>query len=350
MLAGQRGRTFLLAAATLAVSAVGGVVAWLIGLPAAFLCGGAMAVTLASLVGMPATILTPVRNTVFVLIGMSMGATVSENTLSLIAQWPVSVAALMIGLTVIVTGTALILNRVFGIDRITSFLSSCPGHLSFIIGISESGRGNTRQIAVIQSIRVLILTIAVPIGAQLFSAGDLAPPARAASMDILTLTVLAACCAAGGMVLTRFKVPAGYVLGSMIVATTGKLMGLYHDVVPSLLVTCGFIFMGALIGSRFVGVSARELRQSVSGGLVVSLMAIGVVSFAALVVSRLVALPYGQVWIGLAPGGLETMGALGIAFGYDTAFIAAHHALRLLVLGFAIPLVSGVLMKRPEPH
>ncbi|MNL63835.1 hypothetical protein D3C87_1880020 [compost metagenome] len=33
------------------------------------------------------------------------------------------------------------------------------------------------------------------------------------------------------------------------------------------------------------------------------------------------------------------MGALGIALGYDTAFIAAHHVIRLLMLSFAIPAV-----------
>ena len=52
------------------------------------------------------------------------------------------------------------------------------------------------------------------------------------------------------------------------------------------------------------------------------------------------AMPIGQIWLGLSPGGLESMGALGIALGYDTAFIAAHHVFRLLLLTFAIPLVA----------
>jgi uncharacterized membrane protein AbrB (regulator of aidB expression) len=54
-------------------------------------------------------------------------------------------------------------------------------------------------------------------------------------------------------------------------------------------------------------------------------------------------MPFGQIWIGLAPGALEGMGALGIALGYDTAFIAAHHVIRLLLLSFAIPAVVVLL-------
>jgi uncharacterized protein len=63
-------------------------------------------------------------------------------------------------------------------------------------------------------------------------------------------------------------------------------------------------------------------------------------------VSLLVDMPYGQLWLGLSPGALEGMGALGIALGYDTAFIAAHHVIRLLMLTFAIPLVVVVIKRR----
>ena len=63
-------------------------------------------------------------------------------------------------------------------------------------------------------------------------------------------------------------------------------------------------------------------------------------------VSLVVDMPYGQLWLGLSPGALEGMGALGIALGYDTAFIAAHHVIRLLMLSFAIPLVVVVIRRR----
>ncbi len=334
---------------TLVVSGLGGLAADALGLPAAYLCGGALAVSIAALFGMKATILSPMRDIAFIIIGMSMGASVSKDTLSLIVHWPISIFALLSGLVVIITLTTLILHRLFGIDRITAFLSSCPGHLSFIIGISESGRGNTRQIAVIQSIRVLILTIAVPVGAQVMAAGAIVPPHRAADMPLGELVLLALGCTLGGYLFKRLGVPAGFVLGAMLVSTIARLMGLFDGSVPLPLVVFSFIFMGALIGSRFVGVSASELRQSLLGGLVVGLMSIGAVTLITFMIAPIINMPFGQVWVALAPGGLETMGALGIAFGYDTAFIAAHHAIRLLALGLAIPFISMAILGRRAP-
>jgi len=333
------------AALTLIVSALGGLGADALGLPAAYMCGGALAVSISALFGMRAVTLTPMRDVAFVVIGMSMGANVSKDTLSLIVHWPISITALLVGLVIIITLTTIVLHRLFGIDRITAFLSSCPGHLSFIIGISETGHGNTRQIAVIQSIRVLILTIAVPVGAQVLSPGGMVPPHRPPDMSMLSLFVLALACAIGGYAFKRFNVPAGYVLGAMAVSTTARLLGLFDGSVPLPLVIFSFIFMGALIGSRFAGVSAMELRQSLVGGLVVGLVSIGIVTLIAFIITPMIGMPFGQIWIALAPGGLETMGALGVAFGYDTAFVAAHHALRLLALGFAIPFISMILLR-----
>jgi len=334
---------------TLVVSALGGLVAQAIGLPAAFLCGGTLAVSLAAVLGMKAVTPTPVRNLAFVIIGVSMGAAVDQNTLSLIGQWPISVTALLLVLVAIISATTIALVHLLGMDRETAFLSSSPGHLSFILGISESGRGNMRQIAVVQSIRVLVLTIAVPIGAQIFTFGNLDIPEHLHDMPVPTLLAVLAACAVGGFGLHRLGVPAGYVLGAMLVATFAKLAGLFSGTVPLPVLTLGFIIMGGLIGSRFTGVSAKELRYSALGGLVVAFLAIGIVTIAALLVAQVVDMPFGQIWIAFAPGGLETMGALGIAFGFDTAFVAAHHAFRLLVLGLAIPfIIVAITRKRQE--
>jgi uncharacterized membrane protein AbrB (regulator of aidB expression) len=72
-------------------------------------------------------------------------------------------------------------------------------------------------------------------------------------------------------------------------------------------------------------------------------MTVGIVTLMTLGVAQLIDMPFGQIWLGLSPGALEGMGALGIALGYDTAFIAAHHVIRLLMLSFAIPAVVVII-------
>ena len=235
---------------TVLASTIGGGVATLLGLPAGWLMGGALAVTAAAMAGMPVRMPDRLRDLAFLLIGMSMGASVARDSLSLIASWPVSLMALAAG------------------------------------------------------------------------------------------------CAAVGLVFVRLKVPAGFVLGAMAAATAAKLGGLYADAMPTPLVTVTFILTGALIGSRFAGITRAEFFAAAKGGIIATGMTVGIVTVIAYGVSLVIDMPFGQIWLGLSPGALEGMGALGIALGYDTAFIAAHHVIRLLLLSFAIPTVVLLIRRR----
>lgn len=335
-----KGSSALRTVLTLALSLAGGLLALAAHLPAGLLVGGAFLVSVAAVAGAPALVPGPVRNTAFVLIGMTLGTNVGHDTLSLIGQWPVTLIGLVVELGLIIAVTGLMLNRVFGIDRSTAYLSAFPGHLSFVLGVAAAGYGDPRQVVLIQTIRVMMLTLLVPLVARVMSMHDLVATSNTAPLELVPLIGLIAACVAGGFAFTALRVPAGFVLGSMAVATIGKLVGLYDGAMPWQLSSVSYIIMGALIGSRFAGVRPQELRRGALGGLAATLSAVLIVTGVAATLALLVDMPFGQIWLGLAPGGLEAMGALGIALGYDTAFIAAHHTMRFIVLSFAIPLIA----------
>ncbi|HWU19437.1 MAG TPA: AbrB family transcriptional regulator [Devosia sp.] len=332
---------------TLAISAAGGAVATALGMPAGWLMGGALAVTAAAMAGLPMAIPNRLRDVVFVLVGMMMGASVAPDSLSLIASWPVSLAALALELVLIISLTGWMLSKVFKLDTGTAYMSSFPGHLSFVMGIASAGVGEPRQIAIIQVIRILMLTIVVPIGAMFLPIDHFTPPVASQFLNVWQLLGLAAGCIAVGLVFIWLKVPAGLVLGSMAAATAAKLGGLYTEAMPGPLVVLAFILVGAQIGSRFAGITRQEFVNAAKGGVVATAMTVGIVTVMTWLVSLIVDMPFGQIWLGLSPGALEGMGALGIALGYDTAFIAAHHVIRLLMLSFAIPAVV-ILIRRRE--
>ncbi|MFN4209458.1 MAG: AbrB family transcriptional regulator [Devosia sp.] len=331
---------------TLVLSATGGWIATLLAVPASWMVGGVLAVTAGAMMGLPIAMPDRLRDLAFLLIGMSMGASVAPDSLQLIASWPVSIAALAIELVLIIAATGWMLARFFKLDTGTAYLSSFPGHLSFVMGIASAGVGDARQIVIIQVIRILMLTICVPIGTLFLPIDHFAPPVATEFLDLWQLLALAAGCLAIGLVFIKLKVPAGLVLGSMAAATLAKLGGLYVEAMPVPLTTITFILTGALIGSRFAGISRAEFATAAKGGLIATSMTVGIVTVIAYGVSLLVDMPFGQIWLGLAPGALEGMGALGIALGYDTAFIAAHHVIRLLLLSFAIPIVVVLIRRR----
>ena len=49
-------------------------------------------------------------------------------------------------------------------------------------------------------------------------------------------------------------------------------------------------------------------------------------------------LPFTQVWIAFAPGGLEAMAAMAIALGFDPAYVGTHHILRFIGLALVVPI------------
>jgi membrane AbrB-like protein len=332
---------------TIAIAALGGGIAMLLGLPAGWLMGGALAVTGAAMAGIEVSMPDRLRDVVFVLIGMSMGASVAPDSLQLLASWPISLAGLVVELVLIITLTGWMLAKFFKLDTGTAYLSSFPGHLSFVMGIAAAGVGDPRQIVIIQVIRILMLTIAVPIGTVFLPIDHFTPATPTSFLSIWQLLALAAGCVVVGLIFVRLKVPAGFVLGAMAAATVAKLGGLYVEAMPVPLTIVAFVLTGALIGSRFAGITRREFVVAAKGGIIATAMTVGIVTMVTFVVSLFVDMPFGQIWLGLSPGALEGMGALGIALGYDTAFIAAHHVIRLLLLSFAIPAIV-VLIRRRE--
>jgi hypothetical protein len=308
--------------------------------------GGSLAVAAAALSGVKVVIPDWLRNIAFLLTGMSMGANVARDSLALMIQWPLSLAALAVELVVIVAGTGYMLRKLFRLDRGTAYLSSFPGHLSFVMSIAAAGVGDPRQITIIQVIRILMLTACVPIGALFLPAGELAAARPSVEMPLQTLLLVGGLCAATGFAFVKLRVPAGYALGAMAAAMAAKLTGFFDGSMPPPLLLVAFMLVGAVIGSRFSGITRDEFRRAAIGGVIATLMTVAIVTAAAYGVSRFVDIPFGQIWLGLSPGALEGMGALGIALGFDTAFIAAHHVARLLMLTIAIPAVTMLVREK----
>lgn len=272
----------------------------------------------------------------------------ARDSLSLIAQWPVTMAALVLELLLIVGATGYMLRVLFKIDRGTAYLSSFPGHLSFVMGIASAGVGDPRQIVIIQVIRVLMLTICVPIGALFLPVGHFSIAAVPDATPLMLVGMIGFC-AIVGFVFTKLGVPAGYSLGAMAAATTAKLTGIFEGAIPEPLLIVTFVLIGALIGARFQGISRSEIIKASVGGLIATAMTVAIVTAVTFAASTLVDMPFAQIWLGLSPGGLEAMGALGIALGLDTAFIAAHHVTRLLLLTFLIPVVTMLIKEKVGP-
>jgi len=340
--------TWPLAAAAVALSAAGGSAATALGVPAGMLIGGMMTASLAAALGLRIWMPDWLRDIAFVMVGLTMGGAVARESLALIAQWPITMLTLAFELIFLVFATSYMFRRLLRLDVSTAYLSAFPGHLSMVIGLAAAGIGDAGKVAVLQVSRVMVMSIVGPLAAAFFPVLPPPPGTVLVAMAMPTLIGVTLACLVVGYLFNRLRVPAAFVLGAMLVATSARLSGLFEGTLPDFVPATAFILIGALMGTRIAGISVRDLRHSALGGLLAAILSFTVVTAMALLASLVVDAPFPQIWIAIMPGGLEVMGALGVALGYDTAFIAAHHVLRILLLSVAIPLFVMVLVRRRD--
>ncbi|MFV0515634.1 MAG: AbrB family transcriptional regulator [Jhaorihella sp.] len=329
-------------ARALAIGALGAALAWALAFPAAVLIGPAILVSLAGLRGMRLSIADPVRDVCFVVLGIGIGSGFTAEAGGAILRWPLAFTMLLAMLALTLWLGRTVLESGFGFDRRSAVLAAAPGHLSFVIGLAADTGSDIARIAVVQSIRLLALSVTVPFVAlalgyrmrvEMLPPG---PPAAASHVIVLAgLGVLL------GLALRRLSVPAPLLLGPLAVSAAGQVSGLTPGVLPAWLTVPAFGVMGCMIGARFTGMTLAQFRGSLLAGLAVTAIAVAMAVLAALPVALALAMPAAHVVVAFAPGGLETMVALGAAMGASPGFVAASHILRLLVLTVLIPLSLG---------
>lgn len=331
-------RAWVEALGTLAVGAAGAALFWLIGFPAAVLTGPAAAVSVATILGMPTMIPPLLRDGVFLLIGITIGSTVTPEVIDTAMAWPLSLFVLGTTLLVALMLGKTVLMRAFGFDRMTALMSAAPGHLSYVLSISADIAADVRQVALVQSVRVLLLTLLVPVlvsfwgvagTSRLVDHGTIAPLALAMTFPVAI---------AAGLLFKRLQVPAPLLIGAMLVSSVGHGTSVTPGAIPSWLTVAAFVCMGSLIGTRFRGFGKRELASALSAGVVLTLMVCAVAAVGAIVAARITGLPPAALLLAFAPGGVEIMAALAVETGLEPAFVAGHHVFRLLVLGMLIPM------------
>ncbi|WP_093191739.1 AbrB family transcriptional regulator [Pseudovibrio sp. Tun.PSC04-5.I4] len=332
-------------AVTLVIAGSGAGLFTLLGFPAAPLTGSALAVSMGGLLGAPVVVPLWLRTICFVVLGVSIGSGVTPAVIDAAVAWPASFIALGISLIVSMLISRFLLIRFFGFDAYNASLASSPGHLSYILSMAADSNADVARIGLAQSTRVLFLTICVPLFVTLFFEETGATYLPADDVSALSALYLLLAAAIVGVLFLRMKLPAAYLLGGMLVSSLGHLTELTPGKMPDWATIGSFLIMGALIGTRFKGISPELFAKAIGAGLVVTLVTVGMAIFGVVLVMPVVGLNPSLLFVAFAPGGVEAMAAIAVQSGLDPTFVAAHHIFRLLLLTVFVPL----LLRRIKP-
>ena len=332
----------IVTALTLVVAVLGAGGAAVLSAPIYMLLGPAVAVSLAGLAGVRTGIDVRLRDTCFLLLGIAVGAGFDQDALGAMLRWPLAFFFMALVLWLILIVCRGLLCRFFDFDARSALLAAAPGHLSFVIAVAADSGLDVPRVSIVQSVRLLALTLVVPFAAIALGVevtADIAPQGQA--MALPHLIAVASLAYGLGHVFARLSVPAPLLLGAMVISALGHLTGWAPGVLPTWLILPAYLVLGALIGTRFSGVTLALLMRGLGAGLMITVVAGGLAAAGSLPVAWALGLPLAHVLVAFAPGGLETMIAMGAVLGVVPGFVAACHIARLLVLTVLLPAMLG---------
>ena len=330
-------------AETLAIAAAGGAALGLIGVPAGWLSGSILAVAGASLAGRPMLIPTFLMRAIFVLIGISLGAVVTPETLHGMATYPVSIAVLILAMALISVGGAGYLRLIHRWDNVDAYLAAAPGGMSQVLALGAELGGDLRAIAIVQSIRVVVIAVGLPAGLSMLGLVGQAPPRVTGGLSIGVLDELAILVAASTVVAIiayRIRFPGGLLFGAMLTSAVLHGSGLIHAVMPWWAANTAMVAMGAITGSRFANTPLRMLLNFVGAAFGSFAVAVTIAAAFAAVLISVLSLRAAEVMIAFAPGSVDAMMLLALALNLDPVYVGAHHLTRIFFVSLTMPLVA----------
>lgn len=337
-------RWAILLAATVAVT----VPLTLVGVPSAALFAAlVVGIVLALASAGPARVPRKVGLAAQGVLGVYIGTMVQQDAMSeLGGDWPV-VVAVAVGtlLLSVIAGALLGLRR--DVSSLTGSLALVAGGASGLVAIARELGGDDRVVAVVQYLRVALVTASMPIVVTLIyhadrSHGAAQPiPETPFAPWYLSVAMMAALIVVGSMGGRLIRLPGAGLLGPLALTVALEVSGLSFGLsVPMLLVQAGYMLIGWQAGLAFTRDSLRSVGRLLPAAVAL-IVFIGVATAGlGIVLARVAGLTPLEGYLATSPGGVYAVLATAVETGSNVTFIIAAQVVRILLMLFAAPLMA----------
>jgi membrane AbrB-like protein len=344
---------WLRGAETLAIGAAGGLILTWAGFPAGLVTGSLLGVAVAALFGRPVHMPTQLVRAISILVGISLGAVVSPETLKGLAAFPLSVAVLAVATLCMILATSSYLRFVHGWDPQSALFGASPGALAQVMTLAAEYKADLRAIAIVQTMRVMALTIGIPAGLSYFgltasSNSLMARFTAAGPPSPIELAVLVAASTALALAVFWLRLPGGLMFGAMIASAVLHGGGFIHSILPWWVAYAAVIGIGAVTGSRFANTDPLTLLRFLGAALGSFAVAMTVAALAVLALTTLMSVRVADAVIAFAPGAQDTMMVLALALHLDPVFVGALQLSRFLLVSMLVPFLAHRLRKETQ--
>jgi uncharacterized protein len=282
--------------------------------------------------------------------GAAVGAYVQSSTFTELGTRWAPVAVVSLATLALSLAAGLAIARFARVDRTTAALGMVAGGAAGIIAMADDLGGDDRLVAFMQYLRVLLIVLFTPVFVALAFPGAVGRPDPLGDQPLLgdpgTWALTALVAVAGAALGTRVRLPAGVLLGPLLLAAALAVTDVPESFsVPPLLREVAFALIGLQVGLRFERDTVRRIAD-LAVPVIVAMAALVAASFGlAALLSAWADVPLLDAYLATTPGGLYAVLAIAFGSGADTTFVLAVQALRLFVMSLVAPAVVRLLIR-----
>ena len=307
--------------------------------PLAWLLGPLVFTGALSLAGMELNPPPWLRRMAQLTIGATVGLNLTAEVLARLVLW----LPLMIGMALAAILASALVSVLLGIwarlDTRTAYFASLPGGLAEMANVGAQVGADPEPIAVVQTVRVALLVLAVPPVLVAFGVSlspDVVPPP---DISLAWLPVLVAGGGALAYLFGLLHLNNPWMIGATICAAGLTAAGFVQGHMPQPIFLLAQYFIGVAVGSRFRPFMIRRLpRVTFCGALSVGLLGFTMVGLSFLA-AALTGIDATTLILAGSPGGMSEMAATAQALHLAVSTVVAFQIVRaLMVNAFAVHL------------
>jgi membrane AbrB-like protein len=268
-----------------------------------------------------------------IVIGTALGLYFTPVVGQEVAQhWWVLVLAALVAIFLGVLG-GWVLSRASGIDAKTAFFASVPGGAAEMALLGERFHARVDRIALAQSLRVLVVVIAVPFALTYSGAhGDETYVPVAVPLRWEGLAGLLALSSVSAWLLNWLRMPNAFFFGPLAITIALTVNDLQLSSLPTTLTNPAQMLLGCALGARFERRSLESAPRYVSAVLISVLVTMLVSAGFGWAVGRLAGLSVPSMILAMAPGGIAEMCITAKVLQLGVPLVTAAHVVRVLAL------------------
>lgn len=330
-------------AVTLTLASAGGALFAIAGAPLAWMLGAMFVTTGVAMAGLTQlAVYAWLRTTMIAVLGVMLGSAFTPALLGQMPGWWPDVLALAIFIAFVTAIGFTVFRFGAGYDPVTAYFSATPGGLSEMAIMGHALGADIRTISLIHATRILVVVATIPVYFRVVEGLEIpALPRDVGSLADLALSegaILGACALLGVPLGKLTRIPAGALIGPMVLSAGVHLAGFSNSKPPAEIIAAAQVVVGASIGCRFAGLTLRDARRIVSAGLVSGFLMVAAAAGAAYGLTGVLDRPADVLALSFAPGGLAEMALIALILGIDTAFVSAMHVMRIAIVVIGAPL------------